>query len=74
MEKCRHIKAQVLIELFNCINNFLFDFERVGTALLVIALEVGWGITGVAQISTANPPLVLKSEDKLKEPFFFSFN
>ncbi|XP_073109657.1 uncharacterized protein [Elaeis guineensis] len=40
---------------------------RMGTALLVIALEVRWGTTRVMQISTANPPLVLKSEDKLED-------
>ncbi|XP_073116140.1 uncharacterized protein [Elaeis guineensis] len=39
----------------------------MGTALLVIALEVRWGTTRVMQISTANPLLVLKSEDKLKD-------
>ncbi|XP_073105181.1 uncharacterized protein [Elaeis guineensis] len=39
----------------------------MGTALLVIALEVRWGTTRVMQISTANPPLVLKSEDKLED-------
>ncbi|XP_073117096.1 uncharacterized protein [Elaeis guineensis] len=39
----------------------------MGTALLVIALEVRWGTTRVIQISTANPPLVLKSEDKLED-------
>ncbi|XP_073101409.1 LOW QUALITY PROTEIN: uncharacterized protein [Elaeis guineensis] len=39
----------------------------MGTALLVIALEVRWGTTRVIQISTANPPLILKSEDKLED-------
>ncbi|XP_073098871.1 uncharacterized protein [Elaeis guineensis] len=39
----------------------------MGIALLVIALEVRWGTTRVMQISTANPPLVLKSEDKLED-------